>query len=123
MTLALSWTLLMQAAHPEWQEALRGEVEREVESIRTHTTARGDAGGGGAEGGHDSPCGGHSFPTRRRPGRVGASSSRAPAGLKTKMKDERVGVFWTSLFSGPTCQVSLTVEIGRIVAHRSQKFI
>jgi cytochrome P450 len=28
--LALSWTLLMLAAHPEWQDALREEVEREV---------------------------------------------------------------------------------------------
>jgi hypothetical protein len=30
-------------------------VEREVESIRTHTTAGGAAGGGGAVGGHDNP--------------------------------------------------------------------
>ncbi|RCV09020.1 hypothetical protein SEVIR_1G379800v4 [Setaria viridis] len=28
--LALSWTLLMLAAHPEWQDALREEVEQEV---------------------------------------------------------------------------------------------
>lgn len=28
--LALSWTLLMLAAHPDWQDALREEVEREL---------------------------------------------------------------------------------------------
>ncbi|KAK8462201.1 hypothetical protein SEVIR_1G168600v4 [Setaria viridis] len=32
--LALSWTLLMLAAHPEWQAALREEVAREVDDER-----------------------------------------------------------------------------------------